>query len=108
MKAMIAPGVCPPWMTRKPLTSTTPAMARPASVSMIGLVPASSAAIELARLSTSDTALCMRPRINCSRLKDLTMRTPTVVSCITWTIWASDRNSASMILRTRRRIWLTP
>ncbi len=65
-------------------------MARPASVSMIGLVMASSAAMLLARLWTSVTALCIWLRIVLSRLKDLTMRTPNTVSCITCMICATE------------------
>ena len=66
---------------------------------MIGLVAASSAAIELARDCTSATALYICLRIMPSRLKDLTMRTPNTVSCRTWMIWAIDRNSSSIMRR---------
>ena len=75
----------------------TPAIASPASVSMIGLVTASSAAMLFARFCTSATAAYMRLRIVLSRLNDLTMRAPNTVSCITRMIIETETSSFSMM-----------
>ncbi len=84
------------------LSATTAAMAKPESVSISGLVIASSRAMAFARFSTWRTALFMRLAMRSSSAKALMMRIPVEVSWITLMISASEAISCSMIARTLR------